>query len=88
MTTRSDLPDPLGVLEFAGFAEPERRYAVRDASGVLRATLVRTSDKAIWWDGPDGRPGLGGVSVSELPLYGSERLGRVSRSPGRLDRGT
>jgi hypothetical protein len=38
---------------------------------------VRTSDKAIWWDGPDGRPGLGGVSVSELPLYGSERLGRV-----------
>jgi hypothetical protein len=77
MTTRSDRPDPLGALEFAGLAEPERRFAVRDASGVLWATLVRTADKTIWWEGPDGRPGLGGVSVSDLPLYGSDRLRQV-----------
>lgn len=77
VTTRSDLPDPLGVLESAGLTEPERRYAIRDASGVLWATLVRTSDKTMWWEGPNGRRGLGGVSVAEVPLYGSELLERV-----------
>jgi hypothetical protein len=77
MTTRSDLPDPLGSLEFADLAEPDRRYAIRDARGVLRATLVRTADKTMWWEGPNGRPGLGGVSVCELPLYGSDRLEQV-----------
>lgn len=77
MITRPDPADPSGDLEFAGLAEPQRRYAVRDASGVLWGTLVRTSDKTMWWEGPAGRRGLGGVPVSELPLYGSERLRQV-----------
>jgi hypothetical protein len=57
--------------------EPAQRYAVRDTTGRLWATLVREPDKVFWWEGPDGRPGLGDVSVVDLPLYGSERLRRV-----------
>jgi hypothetical protein len=70
----SEPSDPIDGLDLAGLAEPEQRYQVRDASGLLRATLVRRADKTMWWEGPDGRAGLGGVSVTELPLYGSERL--------------
>jgi hypothetical protein len=60
-----------------GLDEPAQRYRVRDSAGVLRATLVREPGKLIWWEGPDGRPGLGDLRVVDLPLYGSERLGRV-----------
>ena len=77
MTTHFDPTESMGDLELAGLAVPERRYAVRDGSGAPWATLVRTPDKSMWWEGPDGRPGLGGASVTEAPLYGSERLKHV-----------
>jgi len=77
MTTHFDPAELTGDLELVGLAEPERRYAVRDASGVLWATLVRTPDKAMWWEGPEGRPGLDGRSAANAPLYGSERLKHV-----------
>lgn len=53
-------------------------HEVRDTSGTLVA-LHRRRDmtdgtKRFTWHGPDGRPGLGGVPVADLPLYGSERV--------------
>ena len=41
--------DQFGELDFDGLDEPARRFEIRDESGELRATLVRTPDKAIWW---------------------------------------
>ncbi|MGC8634198.1 MAG: hypothetical protein ACP5VP_05985 [Candidatus Limnocylindrales bacterium] len=67
-------PQPLGL---EGLAEPARRFPVRDAAGVLRATLVRTADKQLWWEAPDGTRGLGGRRAADLPLYGAERLRRL-----------
>lgn len=53
-------------------------YEVRDASGTLVATHRRRDmtdgTKRFTWHGPDGRPGLGGVAVVDLPLYGSEMV--------------
>ena len=69
--------DQFGELDFDGLDEPARRFEIRDESGELRATLVRTPDKAIWWEGPDGAPGLGGVKARDLPLYRASRLNRV-----------
>jgi hypothetical protein len=66
-----------GDTGLAGVVEPAQRYAVRDTTGRLWATLVREPNKVFWWEGPDGRPGLGDVNVVDLPLYDSERLRRV-----------
>jgi DNA polymerase I-like protein with 3'-5' exonuclease and polymerase domains len=56
----------------------ETRFEIRDASGVLQAIHVRLDfadgRKKLWWLSPDGSLGLGGRSVTSLPLYGSERL--------------
>ncbi|MHB8397915.1 MAG: DUF3631 domain-containing protein [Candidatus Limnocylindrales bacterium] len=54
-----------------------RRYPIRDASGVLVAIHCRRDGpdgKRMWWEQPDGTPGLGGIPVVDLPLYGIERL--------------
>ncbi len=55
-----------------------RRFELRDASGQLVAVHVREDlpggAKRFRWEQPDGRPGLDGVPVSELPLYGIEHL--------------
>jgi hypothetical protein len=66
--------DPFCELDFDGLEEPPRRFAVRDATGGLCATQVRTADKQIWWEAPDGTLGLGGRRAADLPLYGAERL--------------
>ena len=53
------------------------RYRIRDASGTLVAIHCRqdgSDGKRMWWEQPDGTPGLGGLSVADLPLYGIERL--------------
>lgn len=50
------------------------RYEVRDASGALVAVHVRTPDKRLWWELPDGTTGLDGTSPRQLPLYAIERL--------------
>lgn len=76
--SRSD-PGPLDEGDLKSLAEPAQRFPVRDAAGVLCATLVRRPDKAMWWEGPNGRPGLGAISVVDLPLYRSELMARVPR---------
>jgi hypothetical protein len=57
----------------------ETRYIIRDADGAPVAVHVRRDmpggTKKMWWTLPDGRPGLGGRRIEELPLYGAERLG-------------
>ncbi|MGA2514615.1 MAG: hypothetical protein ABSG37_13520 [Candidatus Limnocylindrales bacterium] len=53
------------------------RYPIRDASGMLLATHCREdgpTGKRMWWEQPDGRPGLGGLPLADLPLYAIERL--------------
>ncbi|MEJ7654176.1 MAG: toprim domain-containing protein, partial [Chloroflexia bacterium] len=54
------------------------RWELRTADGGHVATHVRTDRpdgaKSVRWEQPDGRPGLGGVSTSALPVYGAERL--------------
>jgi hypothetical protein len=53
------------------------RYGIRDASGALVAVHCRydgPAGKRMWWEQPDGTPGLGGFSSADLPLYGIDRL--------------
>jgi hypothetical protein len=53
------------------------RYEIRDASGTLMAVHCRqdgSDGKRMWWEQPDGTPGLGGLPLADLPLYGIERL--------------
>jgi len=53
------------------------RYRIRDASGALVAVHCRQDGpdgKRLWWEQPDGTPGLGGLPTHRLPLYGIERL--------------
>ena len=61
--------------------EHRTRYEVKDASGVLVATHVRIDrpdgDKVVYWTDPDGRKGLGGIELANVPLYGIERLGKA-----------
>lgn len=55
----------------------ETRYEIRDEGGELIAVHVRRdtgNGKEMLWVSPDGRPGLNGRRVEELPLYGSDRL--------------
>lgn len=54
--------------------EPPRRWPIRTIDGRTIEVLCRDSTKHIWWERPDGRCGLGGVSLADLPLEGSERL--------------
>lgn len=53
-------------------------YEIRDVRGDLVARHVRRElpdgSKTFLWRLPDGRNGLGGTKVADLPLYGSERL--------------
>jgi hypothetical protein len=53
-------------------------YELRDASGALVAFHERHAQpdgsKRFSWRQPDGRPGLGGMPVVDLPLYGIERF--------------
>ena len=53
------------------------RYKVRNHRGVLIAVHGREDNedgtKRVWWEQPDGTPGLPkGVGVVDLPLFGSE----------------
>ncbi len=54
------------------------RYELRAVGGTVVAVHIRTDkpggSKAFRWERPDGAMGLGGMPVSALPLYGSERL--------------
>ncbi|MBF6606511.1 MAG: hypothetical protein IVW53_13135 [Chloroflexi bacterium] len=53
------------------------RYPIRDATGEPVAIHCRQDGpdgKRMWWEQPDGTPGLGGLSAADLPLYGIERL--------------
>ena len=53
------------------------RYRIREATGALVAIHCRQDGpdgKRMWWEQPDGTPGLGGVSTADLPFYGIERL--------------
>ncbi len=68
--------DPFGELAFENPSEPPRRFLVRNGRGRLLAGLVRTAEKTMWWLGPDGRPGLGGLHPTDF-LCGVERLCRV-----------
>jgi hypothetical protein len=51
----------------------ERRWEIRDTANVLHAVHRRKDfddgSKELWWEGPDGRPGLGGRAVKDLPPY-------------------
>lgn len=55
-----------------------RSWNIRDASGNVVAIHERIDQpdggKRFLWRQPDGSMGLGGRSLTELPLYGSERL--------------
>jgi hypothetical protein len=58
------------------------RYEIRDPDGRLVAVHVREDGpggKSFRWEGPDGRRGLDGLRVTELPLYAVERLGASDR---------
>ena len=53
------------------------RYPIHDTSGKVVAIHERydgPKGKRFIWKLPDGTPGLGGLPVADLPLYGSERL--------------
>jgi hypothetical protein len=55
-------------------------YEVREGSGTLVAIHERhESDhgKRFVWKRPDGELGLGGLRLRDLPLYGTDRLGKV-----------
>jgi hypothetical protein len=59
----------------AGLRERTMTYAVRDAGGRLVAYHVREDTpggKQVRWKLPDGRWGLNGTPLADLPLYGAE----------------
>jgi putative DNA primase/helicase len=59
--------------EANGTPPRERSYPIRDAAGSLIATHVRLDvpdGKRVWWE-RDGRKGLGGLPLKDLPLYGA-----------------
>lgn len=54
------------------------QYEVRSPGGALIAIHERSDGpdgKRMYWCQPDGRLGLGGTPMADLPLYGSERAG-------------
>ena len=53
------------------------RFTIRDLDGKSVAVHVRrdgVKGKETWWELPNRTPGLGGMHVVDLPLYGSEHL--------------
>ena len=58
----------------------ETIYAVRDAAGSLVGEHVRrdldTGEKVFTWR-RNGQPGLGGLKVADLPLYGAHELAAI-----------
>lgn len=58
------------------------RYQIKDVDGTVFAVHCREDgrdaqgnrSKRMWWETPDGKPGLGGVKAANLPLFGSELL--------------
>jgi|GEM_PF-1999632 len=54
------------------------RYEIRDQEGTLVAIHGRedyaVGPKRIWWELPDGTPGLGGKGLADIPLYKVESL--------------
>ncbi len=64
--------------------DPVVRYEIRAAGGEIMAVHCRQDGgpegKRVWWEQPDGTPGLGGVPLGDLPLYNTERLGDWSGS--------
>ena len=63
------------------------RYEIKDLDGRLIATHIRKEfddgTKDMPWE-RDGKPGLGGMPLSSLPLYGSERLRDLPPSTGAV----
>jgi len=63
---------------------PDQTWEIRGADARTVALHHRRNlpngDKQVWWATPDGRLGLGGRKVVDLPLYGVDRLGE--REPG------
>lgn len=61
----------------------EQSWKIMDSDGKLVAVHVRIDledGKKVFWRGPNGQSGLGGVKTRDLPLYGSELL-RKSGGP-------
>ena len=57
-----------------------REFHIRDASGNKLATHHRKDEggkKRVWWTDASGKGGLGGMSGSSLPLWGTEAIGSV-----------
>jgi putative DNA primase/helicase len=70
--------------ETNGAAPRETRYAIHDAAGNLIATHVRMDGpdgKRLWWE-REGRKGLGGLPLADLPLYCAHLVARWS--PGSV----
>jgi len=55
------------------------RFEIKNAEGNTVAIHVREDlpdgSKRLWWELPDGRPGLSGLRVADLPLYGIHEVG-------------
>jgi DNA primase len=52
-----------------------RQWPIRDSAGRSVAFHVRRDGpggKSLYWERPGGQPGLNGMKVKDLPLYGSE----------------
>jgi hypothetical protein len=53
------------------------RYPIADIDGDVKAVHVREDyddgSKTMWWELPSGKKGLGGLRVTDLPLYGISR---------------
>lgn len=59
------------------------RYPIKDTSGRLVAVRKRRGSgesKKMAWEQPNGKIGLGGIKIVDLPLYGSEHLKTFDRS--------
>ena len=59
------------------------RYELRDPEGRLVAVHVREDGpqgKKLWWERPDGRRGLEGLRVADLPLYAVDRIAAADRA--------
>ena len=56
----------------------ERVWEIKDVKGTVVALHHRldkpNGGKQVWWTLPDGSPGLGGLKVRDLPLYGAHLL--------------
>lgn len=69
--------DPFGELDISDQNEPPQRFEVRGLLGRLIAVQCRSREKNLWWEDAHGKLGLGGLAVSDLPLYRCDRLRTV-----------